>query len=104
MSNGVNPHASAMQTPLQSMQSRPSLSTPGASTVSGASSAAVQAPRPTPKTKSKVNNSSLPAPPLDDVHAAFVEFRAKEEDKVTLPFRPFELKRKWAEKQKRLVF
>jgi hypothetical protein len=24
----------------------------------------------------------LPAPPLDDVHAAFVEFRAKEEDKV----------------------
>lgn len=82
MSNGVNPHTGAMQTPLQSMQGRPSLSTPGASTVSGASSGAVQAPaRQTPKTKSKVNNSNLPAPPLDDVHAAFVEFRAKEEDK-----------------------
>lgn len=87
MSNGVNPHTGAMQTPLQSMQGRPSLSTPGASTVSGASSGAVQAPaRQTPKTKSKVNNSNLPAPPLDDVHAAFVEFRAKEEDKVGLLF------------------
>lgn len=84
MSNGVNPHTNTIQTPMQSMQGRPSLSTPGPSTVSGSSSgSATQAPtRQTPKTKSKANNSSLPAPPLDDVHAAFVEFRAKEEDKV----------------------
>ncbi|EAU32546.1 conserved hypothetical protein [Aspergillus terreus NIH2624] len=31
--------------------------------------------------KPKTSTSNLPAPPLDDVHAAFVEFRAKEEDK-----------------------
>jgi hypothetical protein len=36
-------------------------------------------PQKTPKTTTP--GSSLPAPPLDDVHAAFVEFRAKEEDK-----------------------
>lgn len=33
------------------------------------------------KSKSRQSTNSLPAPPLDDVHAAFVEFRAKEEDK-----------------------
>ena len=69
------------------MQGRASLSTPGPSAVSGSSaaSAAAQvqaAARPASKAKNKVGNSSLPAPPLDDVHAAFVEFRAKEEDKV----------------------
>lgn len=87
MSNGVNPHTSAIQTPLQ-MHGRPSLSTPGPSTVSGSSSgSAAQAPvRQTPKAKTKVANSSLPAPPLDDVHSAFVEFRAKEEDKVGISF------------------
>ncbi|EXJ86427.1 hypothetical protein A1O3_03378 [Capronia epimyces CBS 606.96] len=37
-------------------------------------------PKP-PKTPKSTPGSSLPAPPLDDVHAAFVEFRAKEEDK-----------------------
>ncbi|OAX80785.1 hypothetical protein ACJ72_04880, partial [Emergomyces africanus] len=38
----------------------------------------------TPKSSKqpRQSTSSLPAPPLDDVHAAFVEFRAKEEDKV----------------------
>jgi hypothetical protein len=36
-------------------------------------------PKPTPKSASGGGN--IPAPPLDDVHAAFVEFRAKEEDK-----------------------
>lgn len=39
-----------------------------------------QTPKPAKQPKS-TPSSSLPAPPLDDVHAAFVEFRAKEEDK-----------------------
>ncbi|KAB8231941.1 hypothetical protein ETB97_004821 [Aspergillus alliaceus] len=80
MSNGVNPHATPMQTPLQNMQGRPSLPTSGP-TGSSAPPAAQQTPRATPKSKPKNSTSSLPAPPLDDVHAAFVEFRAKEEDK-----------------------
>ncbi|KAJ5764599.1 hypothetical protein N7533_003280 [Penicillium manginii] len=37
-------------------------------------------PRSSPGTSGSAS-SNLPAPPLDDVHAAFVEFRAKEEDK-----------------------
>lgn len=82
MANGVNPHA-AMQTPLQGMPGRAPLPTPGPPTASSASvAAAQQPPRPTPKPKPKPSTSSIPAPPLDDVHAAFVEFRAKEEDKV----------------------
>ncbi|KAL4960050.1 uncharacterized protein BDV14DRAFT_193269 [Aspergillus stella-maris] len=80
MSNGVNPHATPMQTPLQNLSGRPSL--PAGGPVPGPSSGPPpQAPRTTPKAKPKTSTSSLPAPPLDDVHAAFVEFRAKEEDK-----------------------
>ncbi|KAE8146747.1 hypothetical protein BDV25DRAFT_161873 [Aspergillus avenaceus] len=80
MTNGVNPHATPMQTPLQNMQGRASLPTSGPAGTSAAPPAQ-QAPRATPKSKPKNSNSNLPAPPLDDVHAAFVEFRAKEEDK-----------------------
>lgn len=87
MSNGVNPHATPMQTPLPNMNSRNPLSTPGAPPTGGpgSSSGTASQPgsRPTPKpNKPKTSTPSLPAPPLDDVHAAFVEFRAKEEDKV----------------------
>ncbi|EIT82488.1 hypothetical protein F9C07_8853 [Aspergillus flavus] len=80
MTNGVNPHATPMQTPLQNMQGRASLPTSGPTGTSSAPPSQ-QAPRATPKSKPKTSSSSLPAPPLDDVHAAFVEFRAKEEDK-----------------------
>ncbi|KAL2830292.1 hypothetical protein BDW59DRAFT_141368 [Aspergillus cavernicola] len=80
MTNGVGTHTTPMQTPLQSMSGRPSL--PASAPVAGPSAPAPQQPmRTTPKAKSKSSTSSLPAPPLDDVHAAFVEFRAKEEDK-----------------------
>ena len=45
-----------------------------------------QTPKPPKTPKQSTPGSSLPAPPLDDVHAAFVEFRAKEEDKcVSFP-------------------
>ncbi|KAF9887966.1 hypothetical protein FE257_009488 [Aspergillus nanangensis] len=84
MTTAVNPHTTPMQTPLQTplqnMQSRPSLPTSGPPAPSSVS-ATQQAARSTPKAKPKTSNSNLPAPPLDDVHAAFVEFRAKEEDK-----------------------
>jgi hypothetical protein len=81
MSNGVNPHATPMQTPLQNIPGRSSLPTSGPAGTSAPPTQ--QAPRATPKSsKPKSSTSSLPAPPLDDVHAAFVEFRAKEEDKV----------------------
>ncbi|KAL3473511.1 hypothetical protein BJX99DRAFT_197791 [Aspergillus californicus] len=80
MTNGVGPHTTPMQTPLQTLPGRPSL--PASAPVAGPSTATPQQPaRTTPKAKSKSSSSSLPAPPLDDVHAAFVEFRAKEEDK-----------------------
>ncbi|KAB8075626.1 hypothetical protein BDV29DRAFT_171493 [Aspergillus leporis] len=80
MSNGVNPHATPMQTPLQNIPGRSSLPTSGPAGTSAPPTQ--QAPRATPKSsKPKSSTSSLPAPPLDDVHAAFVEFRAKEEDK-----------------------
>ncbi|KAH8431529.1 uncharacterized protein LDX57_009191 [Aspergillus melleus] len=83
MSNGVAPHATPMQTPLQNMPGRASLPTSGPTAGAASSaSASQQASRATPKSKPKTSTSSLPAPPLDDVHAAFVEFRAKEEDKV----------------------
>ncbi|KKA17721.1 hypothetical protein T310_8342 [Rasamsonia emersonii CBS 393.64] len=79
MSNGVNP---PIQAPLQNMQNRPSLPAPGAAQgTSGTSSGPVTQQRST-KSKNRQSTSNLPAPPLDDVHAAFVEFRAKEEDKV----------------------
>ena len=66
---------------MQNMASRPSL--PPASVGPGPNGTPMQA---TPKLQKtpKTNNTpggNLPAPPLDDVHAAFVEFRAKEEDK-----------------------
>lgn len=91
MPNGVNPHATPMQTPLPNMNSRNPLSTPGAPPTGGpgSSSGTASQPgsRPTPKpNKPKTSTPSLPAPPLDDVHAAFVEFRAKEEDKVSTCF------------------
>ncbi|KAL3449350.1 hypothetical protein BJX65DRAFT_273371 [Aspergillus insuetus] len=80
MPNGVGPHATPMQTPLQNLAGRPSLPTTGP--VAGPATGAPPPPaRTTPKAKPKSSTSSLPAPPLDDVHAAFVEFRAKEEDK-----------------------
>ncbi|BCR89683.1 DUF3237 domain-containing protein [Aspergillus chevalieri] len=84
MSNGVNPHATPMQTPLNMAAGRGTLSTPGGPPTAGPGSSSgtpQQGSRPTPKPKPKTSTSSLPAPPLDDVHAAFVEFRAKEEDK-----------------------
>jgi len=74
-----------MQTPLNMAAGRGTLSTPGGPPTAGPGSSSgtpQQGSRPTPKPKPKTSTSSLPAPPLDDVHAAFVEFRAKEEDKV----------------------
>ncbi|KAL3460600.1 hypothetical protein BJX64DRAFT_300566 [Aspergillus heterothallicus] len=79
MPNGVGPHATPMQTPLQNLAGRPSL--PATGPVAGPATGVPQPARTTPKAKPKNSTSSLPAPPLDDVHAAFVEFRAKEEDK-----------------------
>lgn len=65
---------------MQTMASRPSL--PGA--LPGPNNATPiqrSTPKPKPTPKPTTPGSNLPAPPLDDVHAAFVEFRAKEEDK-----------------------
>ncbi|EEH22091.2 hypothetical protein PABG_04302 [Paracoccidioides brasiliensis Pb03] len=85
MTNGVNPHGSALQTPMQNLSSRPSLPSQAPPPPSSSSAAAQPQQRAhnTPKSSKqpRQNTSSLPAPPLDDVHAAFVEFRAKEEDK-----------------------
>jgi hypothetical protein len=82
MSNGLGTPMQA--TPMQNMASRPQL--PSQSSNAGPSTATpVQRPIVTPKpqkTPKSAPSSTLPAPPLDDVHAAFVEFRAKEEDKV----------------------
>lgn len=86
IANGVNPHATpTMQTPLQALQNRPPpMPTPGPPSAPPSSAPpSAQIQRPTPKPKPKTSTSNLPAPPLDDVHAAFVEFRAKEEDKVS---------------------
>jgi hypothetical protein len=92
LSNGVNPHATPIQTPLQNLQNRPSLPAPGSSQAGGPSSTPLshqQRSHSTPKPKqNRQSTSNLPAPPLDDVHAAFVEFRAKEEDKVSLFYAP----------------
>ncbi|WEW61434.1 hypothetical protein PRK78_006924 [Emydomyces testavorans] len=83
MATGVNPHGSAMQTTMQSIPGRPSLPSQAAPTAASSSTAPPQArSHGTPKAqKPRQSTSNLPAPPLDDVHAAFVEFRAKEEDK-----------------------
>ena len=82
MSNGLGTPMQA--TPLQNMTSRPQL--PSQTSNAGPSTTTpVQRPIVTPKpqkTPKSAPPSALPAPPLDDVHAAFVEFRAKEEDKV----------------------
>jgi hypothetical protein len=79
---------------MQNLQNRASLPASGGQqqtvTVAGASSASAsqqqqqqQRSQNTPKAKApRPSTSNLPAPPLDDVHAAFVEFRAKEDDKV----------------------
>lgn len=67
-------------TPTPTFANRPSLPPQP----NGVSTTPVPRTTPKPKTTPKPPNtggSSLPAPPLDDVHAAFVEFRAKEEDK-----------------------
>jgi hypothetical protein len=90
MSNGVNTHANTIQSPMQNLQNRASLPASGVQqAVAGASSASVSQQRSqnTPKAKApRPSTTNLPAPPLDDVHAAFVEFRAKEDDKVrTMP-------------------
>ncbi|KAJ5213898.1 hypothetical protein N7449_001067 [Penicillium cf. viridicatum] len=81
MTNGVNPHATPLQTPLGALQNRAAMATPVPPTGPPSAPPSAVPSRPTPKPKAKTSSSSLPAPPLDDVHAAFVEFRAKEEDK-----------------------
>ncbi|KAJ5372920.1 hypothetical protein N7517_004926 [Penicillium concentricum] len=81
MTNGVNPHATPLQTPLGALQNRATMATPVPPTGPPSAPPSAVPSRPTPKPKAKTSSSSLPAPPLDDVHAAFVEFRAKEEDK-----------------------
>ncbi|OQD64337.1 hypothetical protein PENPOL_c008G09530 [Penicillium polonicum] len=81
MTNGVNPHATPLQTPLGALQNRAAMATPVPPTGPPSAPSSAVPSRPTPKPKAKTSSSGLPAPPLDDVHAAFVEFRAKEEDK-----------------------
>jgi hypothetical protein len=85
MINGVTPQGTSLQTPLQTMTGRPALPLQG--TLAGPSALTTPV-RPTPSTTKapkppKPNPATgLPAPPLDDVHASFMEFRAKDEDKV----------------------
>ncbi|KAF7511308.1 hypothetical protein GJ744_004873 [Endocarpon pusillum] len=86
--NGVPPSGPSLQTPLQTMTGRPAI--PSQTAVAGPSTLTTPA-RPTaattttttktPKTAKSTPGTGLPAPPLDDVHASFVEFRAKDEDK-----------------------
>ncbi len=75
MSNGMGGPSNSNSTPLQGLTNGSSMPSQGT----------ISTPiRETPKlnkTPKSAPGSSLPAPPLDDVHAAFVEFRAKEEDK-----------------------
>ena len=84
--NGVTPHSTPMQN-VTSIPNRPPL--PSQTTPGGPSATPVPRPIPPPPVKTPksipkpTSSSSLPAPPLDDVHAAFVEFRAKDEDKVS---------------------
>jgi hypothetical protein len=79
MTNGSASHNTPMQgTPLPTMPARPMMSqTP---TLQGSSSTpmnrplqALQTPKTTQSSKKSTPTSNLPAPPLDDVHAAFVE-------------------------------
>jgi hypothetical protein len=85
MINGVTPQGTSMQTPLQSMTGRPA--PPPQGTVASASTLTTPVRQmgpasKTPKSTKATPSTGLPAPPLDDVHASFVEFRAKDEDKV----------------------
>ncbi|KAK6373896.1 hypothetical protein LTS17_007865 [Exophiala oligosperma] len=73
MSNGMPTHSTPMQG-ITSTSSIPATTPQGVATTP-------RRPTPKPKVPKTTPSSSLPAPPLDDVHAAFVEFRAKEEDK-----------------------
>lgn len=76
MSNGLPTHTTPMQTIPNGTSSMAS------HTPQGPNSTPLQRSTPKPqKTPKNTPGSNLPAPPLDDVHAAFVEFRAKEEDK-----------------------
>jgi Protein of unknown function (DUF3237) len=87
MINGVIPQGTSLQTPLQNMTGRPALPPQG---VAAGPSTLTTPVRPalsttkTTKTAKVTPSTGLPAPPLDDVHASFVEFRAKDEDKVCL--------------------
>ncbi|KIW75536.1 hypothetical protein Z517_10278 [Fonsecaea pedrosoi CBS 271.37] len=72
MNNGLTTNG----TPMQGMSNGSTIPPPPASTTPSQR----HTPKPT-KAPKTTPGSSLPAPPLDDVHAAFVEFRAKEEDK-----------------------
>lgn len=88
MMNGVTPHATSLQTPLQSLTGRSTI--PPQGSVAGPSTLTTPtrqtATTKTPKTTKSTPATGLPAPPLDDVHASFVEFRAKDEDKVYKSF------------------
>ncbi|EXJ80232.1 hypothetical protein A1O1_08374 [Capronia coronata CBS 617.96] len=75
ITNGIATHS----TPMQGIATTSSIPSQAPQSVT---STPVQRQTPKPqKTPKNTPGSNLPAPPLDDVHAAFVEFRAKEEDK-----------------------
>ena len=85
MMNGVTSQGTSLQTPLQNMASRPAPPPQGALASASTLTTPVRPTIPTtktPKTAKSTPGTGLPAPPLDDVHASFVEFRAKDEDKV----------------------
>ncbi|KAI9739198.1 MAG: hypothetical protein M1834_007411 [Cirrosporium novae-zelandiae] len=69
-SSGFAPSLSIQQPSFQT-PTQPFQQTPGSNTT----------PKHSRKRQKLNPTATLPAPPLDDVHAAFVEFRAKEEDK-----------------------
>lgn len=86
MINGVTPQVASLQTPLQNMTGRNAL--PAQAAVAGPSSLSMPVwPTPSttksPKAAKSTPGTGLPAPSLDDVHNSFVEFRAKNEDKVS---------------------
>jgi hypothetical protein len=82
VTNGLATHG----TPIQGMSSMNNNNTSSQTPQAAVATTPLQnktTPKP-PKSVNKNNTTpgtNLPAPPLDDVHAAFVEFRAKEEDK-----------------------
>lgn len=96
--NGGTPQGTSLQTPLPNMAGRPALSQQGANpgqstlmTPARATPTTTTAVSKTPKAPKANPATGLPAPPLDDVHAAFVEFRAKDEDKVGFLFHTLNL-------------